>query len=115
MVLSTPDFSAPARPQSHTLPVTLPKIRTPEGHFILSGSPSNLFTTRYPQEGRVASWIFVVFKATSPLEQVTIFFPAAVFCTRELLTSSWQWGVHSPILMGIASHFMVLFNFMSPL
>lgn len=115
MVLSTPDFSAPARPQSHTLPVILPKIHTMEGHFILSGSPSNLFTTRYPQEGRVASWIFVVFKTSSPLEQVTIFFPAAVFCTRELLASSCQWGDHSPIQMGIARHFMVLLHLMFPL
>lgn len=63
MALSTPDFPAPARPQSHTLPVTLLKIHTVEGHFILSGSPSNLFAIHYPQkEGELGalSWIFLL-------------------------------------------------------
>lgn len=68
MALSTPDFPAPARPQSDTLPVTLPQIHPVEGHFILSGSPSNLFAIHYPQKGR--AWchlldICVVFNATS--------------------------------------------------
>lgn len=68
MALSTPDFPAPARPQSHTLPVTPLQIPTVEGHFILSGSPSNLFMIRYPQKGRARSCLLdlsVVFKATS--------------------------------------------------
>lgn len=68
MALSTPDFPAPARPQSHTLPVTLLKIHTVKGHFILSGSPSNSFAIHYPPKGR--AWchlldLSVVFKATS--------------------------------------------------
>lgn len=109
MVLSTPDFPAPARPQSHTLPVTLLKIHTVEGHFILPGSPSNLFTIHYAQERR--AWchlldLSVDFKATSRFDGVTVFSPGAVFGTRELLTFSWQGGVHSPILMQITSHFM---------
>lgn len=68
MALSTPDFPAPARPQSHTLPVTLLEIHTVEGHFILSGSPSNLFAIHYLLERR--AWrdlldLSVVFKSPS--------------------------------------------------
>jgi len=68
MALSTPDFPAPARPQSHTLPVTLLQIHTVEGHFILSGSPSNLFAIHYLQKGKAWCRLFnlsVVFEVTS--------------------------------------------------
>lgn len=66
MALSTPDFPAPARPQSHS--VTLLEIHTVEGHFILLGSPSNLFAIHYLLERR--AWchlldLFVVFKSPS--------------------------------------------------
>lgn len=66
MALSTPDFPAPARPQSHTLPVTLLEIHTVEGHFILPGSPSNLSAIHSVLERR--AWchlldLSVVFKS----------------------------------------------------
>lgn len=114
MVLSTPDFPAPARPQSHTLPVTLPKIHTAEGHFILSRSPSNLFVIHYLLERR--AWchlldLSVVFKSPSHFDQVSVFSPGAVFCTRELFTFSWHRKVRSPIPKPIASHFMAWLQF----
>lgn len=114
MVLSTPDFPAPARPQSHTLPVTLPEIHTAEGHFILSGSPSNLFAIHYLLERRAwchLSDLSVVFKSPSHFDQVSIFSPGAVFCTRELFTFSWHSRVRSPIPKPIASHFMAWLHF----
>lgn len=59
---------------SLTLPVTLLEIHTVEGHFILSGSPSNLFAIHYLLERRAWCHLLDLFAAFLFLLSLTAFF-----------------------------------------